>query len=164
MLKPRFAGSISQYANKFFFFIIYLKKILGKGPQVTLLIPLWHFSDCCNSRFNSNAIEIAVTRNKPCTWNQVASEWVKKISTQSWVELHFTTISYILSFNYSYRYEIYLTWIMYTANSSIMYSKEKTVWILGTWHQYLVNVSGLRYSKQIEFQEELINFLRTWLL
>ena len=45
---------------------------------------------------------------------------------------------------------------MYAANSSILYSKEKTVRILGTWHQYLVNVSGLRYSKQIEFQEELI--------
>ena len=52
---------------------------------------------------------------------------------------------------------------MYTANSSILYSKEKTVRILGTWHQNLVNVSGLRYSKQIEFQEELIIFLRTWL-
>ena len=52
---------------------------------------------------------------------------------------------------------------MYTANSSILYSKEKTVRILGTWHQNLVNVSGLRYSKQIEFQEELINFLKTWL-
>ena len=46
---------------------------------------------------------------------------------------------------------------MYTANSSILYSKEKTVRILGTRHQYLVNVSGLHYSKQIEFQEELIN-------
>ena len=34
---------------------------------------------------------------------------------------------------------------MYTANSSILYSKEKIVRILGTrWHQYLVNVSGLR--------------------
>ena len=44
---------------------------------------------------------------------------------------------------------------MYTANLSILYSKEKTVRILGTWHQYLVNVSGLRYYKQIEFQEEL---------
>ena len=52
---------------------------------------------------------------------------------------------------------------MYTANSSILYSKEKTVRILGTWRQYLENVSGLRYSKQIEFQEELINFLKTWL-
>ena len=51
---------------------------------------------------------------------------------------------------------------MYTANSSILYSKEKTVRILGTWHQNLVSVSGLRYSKQIEFQE-LINFLKTWL-
>ena len=40
---------------------------------------------------------------------------------------------------------------MYTANSAILYSKEKTVRILGTWHQYLANVSGLRYSKQIEF-------------
>ena len=53
---------------------------------------------------------------------------------------------------------------MYTANSSILYSQEKTVRGLGSWHQYLVNVSGLRYSKQIEFQEELINFLTTWLL
>ena len=34
--------------------------------------------------------------------------------------------------------------------------------MLGTWHQYLVNdVSGLRYSKQIEFQEEFMNFLTT---
>ena len=47
---------------------------------------------------------------------------------------------------------------MYTANSLILYNKEKTVWILDTWYQYLVNVSGLRYSKQIKFQEELINF------
>ena len=51
---------------------------------------------------------------------------------------------------------------MHTANSSILYSKEKTARILGTWHQYLVNVSGLRYSKQIEFQKELIYVLRTW--
>ena len=109
-------------------------------------------------------IENAVTRNKPCTRNQVASEWVKKISIRSWVELHFTTISYILSFNYSYRYEINLIRIMYAANSSILYTKEKTVRILGTWHHYLVNVSSLRYSKHIEFKKELINFLRTWLL
>ena len=53
---------------------------------------------------------------------------------------------------------------MYAANSSILYSKDKTVRILDTLCQYLVNVSCLRYSKQIEFQEELINFLRTWLL
>ena len=90
-------------------------------------------------------IENAVTRNKRRTRNQVASEWVKKIFIRSWVELHFTAISYILSFNYSYRYEINLIRIMYTANSSILYSKEKTVRILGTWHQYLLNVSGLRY-------------------
>ena len=51
---------------------------------------------------------------------------------------------------------------MYAAILSILHSKEKTGLILGTW-QYLVNVSGLRYSKQIEFQEELINFLTTWL-
>ena len=37
---------------------------------------------------------------------------------------------YILSFNYSYRYEINLIRIMYAANSSILYSKEKTVRIL----------------------------------
>ena len=107
--------------------------------------------------------ENVVTRNKPCTGNRVASEWVKKISIRSWVELRFTTISYILGFNYSYWYEINLIRIMYTANSSVLYSKEKTVRILGTWHQNLVNVSGLRYSKKIEFQEELINFLKTWL-
>ena len=113
-------------------------------------------------RFRSRS-EKAVTRNKPGTRNQVASEWVKKISIRSWVE--FTFYDYItLSFNYSYRYEIYLIRIMYAANSSILCSKEKTVRILGTWHQYLVNVSGLRYSKQIEFQEELISFLRAWLL
>ena len=40
---------------------------------------------------------------------------MKKISVWGWVELHFTTISYILSFNYSYRYEINLIQIMYTA-------------------------------------------------
>ena len=34
------------------------------------------------------------------------NEW--RISLRSWVELHFKTISYILSFNYSYRYEINL--------------------------------------------------------
>ena len=116
-----------------------------------------------NSRFNFVAYRKCshAIRNKLCTRNQVASEWVKKISIRSWVELHFTTISYILSFNYSYWYEIYLFRIMYTANSSILYSKEKTVRILGTWHQYLLNVSVLRYFKQIEFQEELINFLKT---
>ena len=119
-----------------------------------------------NSRFNSDAfssIENAVTRNKPGTRNQVACKWVKKFSVRSWEELHFTTISYILSFNYSYWYEITLNRIMYTANSSILYGKEKNVPILGTWHQNLVNVSGLLYSKQIEFQEELITFLKTWL-
>ena len=42
---------------------------------------------------------------------------------------------------------------MYTANSSISTAQKKLV----------VDVSELRYSKQIEFQEELINFLRTWL-
>ena len=48
---------------------------------------------------------------------------------------------------------------MYTANSSILYSKEKTVRILGTWHQYLVNLSGLCYSKN---KKNVINFLRTF--
>ena len=38
--------------------------------------------------------------------------------------------------------------------------------LAGYWSPHLtsiklVNISGLRYSKQIEFQEELINFLRT---
>ena len=131
--------------------------------------PNWGKYD--NSRFKSDVfssfrlhVENAVTRNKPCTRSLVPSAWVKKFSIRSWVELHFTSISYILSFNYSYRYEINLIRIMYTANSSILYSKEKTIRILGTWYQYLVNVSGLRYCKQIKFQEELITFLRTWLL
>ena len=55
---------------------------------------------------------------------------------------------------------------MFAANSSIQHNKEKTGQVLGTWHQYLVNVSGLRYSKKkkIEFQEELMNFLTTLLL
>ena len=53
---------------------------------------------------------------------------------------------------------------MYAANSSILHSKKKIGRILGIWHQHLVNVSGLRYSKQFEFQEKLINFLTTWLL
>ena len=155
-------------------------------PTISLLfrhlsMPLWHFLDRCNPilafttgesmrivrvqlrRFRLY-IENAVTRNKPCTRNQVASEWVKKILIWSWLELHFTTISYILRFNFSFRYEINLVRIMYATNSSILYSKDKTVRILGTWDQYLVNVSCLCYSKQIEFQEELINFLRTWLL
>ena len=34
----------------------------------------------------------------------------------------------------------------------------KTGRILDTRHQYLMNVSGFRYSRQIEFQEELMNF------
>ena len=53
---------------------------------------------------------------------------------------------------------------MYAANSSILYSKDKSGRILGTWHQYLVNVSqvsSFRYSKQIEYQEEFINLVRT---
>ena len=56
---------------------------------------------------------------------------------------------------------------MFAANSSIQHNKEKTGQILGTWHQYLVNVSGLRYSKKkkkMEFREELMNFLTTLLL
>ena len=60
-------------------------------------------------------MENAVTQNKQRTRNKVASDRVKKISVRSWVELHFTTISYILSFNYSYRYEINLIQMMYTA-------------------------------------------------
>ena len=37
---------------------------------------------------------------------------------------------------------------MFAANSSIQHNKEKTGQILGTRHQYLVNVSCLRYSKK----------------
>ena len=163
--------------NKPAFLALIPSSFISVNPFVTFFRPLQPHSSSHNwgkyenSRFNYDAfgyrslyVENAVTRNKPCTRNQVASEKVKKISLRDWVELHFTTISHILTFNYSYRYEINLIRIMYTANSSILYSKEKTVRILGTWHQYLVNLSGFRYSKQIEFQEELINFLRTWLL
>ena len=35
-------------------------------------------------------IENAVTQNKPCIRNQLASEWVKKIFKRSRVELHYT--------------------------------------------------------------------------
>ena len=125
-------------------------------PSFTSVNPfnLWRFSERCNPilavttgesmrisgstptlsiiyRKCSHAKQAAHTKSSRLS---VASEWVKKISVRSWVELHFTTISYILSFNYSYRYEINLIRIMYTANSSILYSKEKTVRILGTWH------------------------------
>ena len=170
MPKPRFASSISQSANDFLSsFLIQRKAWKGNSTRrskVTLL-----FSLTCRVDFfmlsphNKPAFLALIPPSftSPCSRNQVASTWVKKISVRSWVEFHFTTISYILSFNYSYRYKINLIRIMYTANSSILYSKEKTVRILGTWHQNLVNVSGFRYSKQIEFQEELINFLKTWL-
>ena len=72
-------------------------------------------------------------------------------------------IDWYISFNYSYRYEINLVRVMYAANSSILRGKENTGPILGTWHQYLVNVPCLCYSKQIKFQEELMNCLTTWL-
>ena len=71
-------------------------------------------------------IENAVTRNKPCTRNQFASEWVKKISKGLSTENYIIQIIlYILSFNYCYRYEINLPWIMNAANSLILHSKEK---------------------------------------
>ena len=161
---------VAGYSQTFTGFILASKWFRFTPPSFTSLNPLETFfrpfqphssshnwGKYENSRFNSDAsgyieLENAVTRSKPCTRNQVASEWVKKIFIRSWVELHFPIISYILSFNYSYRYEINLIRIMYAANSSILYSKEKTGRILGNWHQYLVNVSGLRYSKQIEFQ------------
>ena len=162
---------VAGYSQTFTVFILASKRFRFTPPSFTFLNPLETFfrplqphssshnwGKYENSRFNSDAsgcieLENAVTRNKPCTRNQVASEWVKKIFIRSWVELHFPIISYILSFNYGYRYEINLIRTMYAANSSILYSKEKTGQILGTWHQYLVNVSGLRYSKQIEYQK-----------
>ena len=51
---------------------------------------------------------------------------------------------YILSVNYSYRYEITLVRIMYAANSSILHGKEKTGQILGTRHQYLYKTVSLK--------------------
>ena len=106
---------------------------------------------------------------RKCT--SLKTGWAHRINIRLWIsEENFhrelsRIIWYTLSFNYCYRYEINLAWIMYTANSSILHRKEKkTGQILGTWHQYLVNVSGPCYSKQIEFQEELTNFLTTWLL
>ena len=97
---------------------------------------------------------------------RIAIQAVHTKSSQSESEENFhTELSRITFYDYilypSYRYEIYLIRVMYTANSSILYNKEKTVQILGTQHQSLVNDFGLRYSKQIGFQEELINFLRT---
>ena len=67
-------------------------------------------------------VKYAVTRNKPCTRNQVASEWVKKISIRSWVELHFTTISYILIFNCSYS-RFSLTWESRNKNGNLLIHK-----------------------------------------
>ena len=46
--------------------------------------------------------------------------------------LTFGIVRYILSFNYGYRYEVNLIRIMDTANSSNLYSKQKTGRILGT--------------------------------
>ena len=103
-------------------------------------------------------IENAATRNKPYTRNQFASEWVKKISKGLSTENYIIQIIlYILSFNYSNRYETSFVRILYAANSPTLHCKG---------NQYLVNASqsGLRYSKQIEFQEELMNFLTTWSL
>ena len=54
---------------------------------------------------------------------------------------------------------------MYAPNLSILHDKEKTGRILGTRDDYFVNVSGLPYSKPIEFQKKkMMNFLSTWLL
>ena len=52
---------------------------------------------------------------------------------------------------------------MYSANLQILYSNKEKTELAGYWAPD-INVSGLRYSKQIEFHEELINFVRTWLL
>ena len=73
------------------------------NPFVTFFRPLQPHSSSQNSgktenfRFKSDAWGYAFTRNKTCTRNQVVSEWVKNTSIQSWVELHFTTTSYILN-------------------------------------------------------------------
>ena len=50
---------------------------------------------------------------------------------------------------------------MNAANSLILHSKEKKWLDTGHLTSIPVNVSGPRYSKQIEFQEELMNFLTT---
>ena len=122
---------MAGYSQTFTVFILVSKWFRFTPPSFTSLNPLETFFRSFqphssshnwgkyeNSRFNSDAsgyieLENAVTRNKPCTRNQVASEWVKKIFIRSWVELHFPIISYILSFNYSYRYEINLIRIMH---------------------------------------------------
>ena len=86
------------------------------------------------------------------------------ISIRSWVELHYTDyILHIFNYVYCYRYEIDSARIV---RSQFIDSAQqrKTGRILGTWHQCLLGVSGLCYSKQIEFQEEFMNFLTTWLL
>ena len=50
---------------------------------------------------------------------------------------------------------------MNAANSLILHSQEKKWLDTGHLTSIPVNVSGSRYSKQIEFQEELMNFLTT---
>ena len=106
-----------------------------------LSIPLWHFSDGCNPVTTGESMRIPgstptfpviyrkCSHAKQSVHTKSSPLWTskKKISIRSWVELHFTTILYILSFNYSYRYEINLIRKMYSTNSSVLDSKEKTV-------------------------------------
>ena len=92
-----------------------------------------------NSRFNSHVSGYTkkMQSRETSRKHEIKSplnEW-KKISIRSWIELHFTTILYILSFHYSYRYEINLFRKMYTTNSSVLCSKEKNVRTL-----YLVTI------------------------
>ena len=66
---------------------------------------------------------------RKCT--SLKTGWAHRINIRLWIsEENFhrelsRIIWYTLSFNYCYRYEINLAWIMYTANSSILHRKEK---------------------------------------
>ena len=106
---------------------------------------LRHFSDRCNPilavttgesmRIPGSTPTLSVKYRKCSHAKQEAhtkSSRLRMSEENFRTELSFTTLSYILSSNYSYRYEINLIRIMYKANSSILYSKEKTVRILGT--------------------------------
>ena len=69
---------------------------------------------------------------RKCT--SLKTGWAHRINIRLWIsEENFhrelsRIIWYTLSFNYCYRYEINLAWIMYTANSSILHRKEKKNW------------------------------------
>ena len=100
---PYCQGNVTVFGENAAFIALIPDSFTSLNPFVTFFRPLQPHSSSQNSgktenfRFKSDAWGYAFTRNKTCTRNQVVSEWVKNISIQSWVELHFTTTWYILN-------------------------------------------------------------------